>query len=67
MDEVRINDRAVPWREGLDLAQALDALGIEAGRVATALNGDFVARERRAATLLAPGDAVAVFATIVGG
>jgi sulfur carrier protein len=65
--EIRINDQRLPWHGGLTLAQALAALGLDAARVATALNGEFVARDRRAATPLAPGDVVTVFEAIVGG
>ena len=49
------------------LAALIDAEGFEPAVVATALNGDFVPRDRRAATPLADGDAVEVFSPRQGG
>ena len=57
--------RAVP--AGSTLAELVAALGHAHDAVATALNGDFVRRDLRAATLLADGDRVAVVKPIVGG
>ena len=57
--------RAVP--AGSNLAELVAALGHAHDAVATALNGDFVRRDLRAATLLADGDRVAVVKPIVGG
>lgn len=66
-----VNGQARPWASGLTLAAALTAdvaaAGGDPAALATALNGAFVARSARTATLLAPGDAVTVFAAIVGG
>ena len=47
------------------LLQQLPGLRIEV--VATAVNGDFVARHQRAARLLVDGDTLLCFAPITGG
>ena len=66
-----VNGQARPWASGLTLAAALSddvaAAGGDPAALASAVNGAFVARSARAATVLAPGDAVTVFAAIVGG
>jgi sulfur carrier protein len=49
------------------LAALVAALGHAPEAVATAVNGEFVPREARAARVLAPGDAVLLFQRIVGG
>ncbi|MBM9595160.1 sulfur carrier protein ThiS [Roseitranquillus sediminis] len=49
------------------LAALLDELGYGDGRVATALNEDFVPAAARGATRLAPGDRVEVVAPRQGG
>lgn len=49
------------------LAALVAALGHSPNKVTTAVNGLFVARDRRDACLLQPGDAVLLFAPIVGG
>lgn len=56
-----------PVPAGSNLADLVAALGHAHDAVATGLNGDFVRRDLRAATLLAPGDQVLVFQPIVGG
>lgn len=57
--------QAVPT--GSTLAQLVAQLGLAPPDVATALNGQFVARERRDAQVLRDGDAVLLFQPIVGG
>ena len=57
--------RRVP--EGLTLARLVEQLGHAPERVGTAVNGDFVPRDQRAARALAEGDAVLLFQPIVGG
>ncbi len=52
---------------GTTLADFVRARGYAEGAVATAVNGEFVPRDRRAETLLRDGDAVAMFRQIVGG
>ena len=49
------------------LADALVALDYEDATVATALNGAFVPKRRRAETLLRPGDRVEIVAPRQGG
>ena len=61
------NDLSLPCPEGLTLAALLAAQGVNAEQVATAVNGEFVARGARAARVLAEGDAVLLFQHIVGG
>lgn len=64
---IEVNGERHPWQPGLQMAQLLEGLGTPPGSVATALNGHFVPRERRAHTLLQPGDVLTVFQPIVGG
>ena len=61
------NDLSLPCPEGLTLAALLSAQGVNAGQVATAVNGAFVPRDRRATTVLHPHDTVLTFQAIVGG
>lgn len=49
------------------LADLLEASGQPAASFASAINGEFVARDARAQTLLAQGDAVFTFQAITGG
>lgn len=49
------------------LAQLCAALGLDGPRVATALNGEFVARDARGQTPLKEGDAVEIVAPMQGG
>jgi len=49
------------------LAELLSDLGYAEGQVATALNGEFVARRARAETKLAAGDKVEIVAPRQGG
>ena len=49
------------------LAELVAAHGFAESEVATALNGDFVPRRARAATLLAEGDKVEIVAPRQGG
>jgi len=51
----------------LNLSELLAQHGISADSVATAVNGQFVQREQRAATAMRPGDEVMTFQAIVGG
>ncbi|MCU0762658.1 MAG: sulfur carrier protein ThiS [Hydrogenophaga sp.] len=61
------NDLTLPCPPGLTLSALLSAQQVDAERVATAVNGTFVPRDQRAATLLQPGDTVLTFQAIVGG
>ncbi len=49
------------------LASLLDELGFAGLKVATAVNGDFVAERRRAETNLAAGDRIEIVAPRQGG
>ena len=51
----------------LTLAGLLDELGFASLKVATAVNGDFVAERRRGETHLADGDKIEVVAPRQGG
>jgi sulfur carrier protein len=61
------NDLTLPCPPGLTLAALLSAQQVNAGQVATAVNGTFVPRTQRESTLLTPGDTVLTFQAIVGG
>jgi len=65
--QVLLNGVPVAEAEGLSLAELLARLGEPADAVATALNGSFVARERRGDLRLARGDRIHLFKAIVGG
>ena len=52
---------------GTTLGDFVQQRGYADGAVATAVNGEFVPRDRRAETVLRDGDAVAMFRQIVGG
>jgi sulfur carrier protein len=64
---LRLNDRVLPHRPGLTLADLLAEQGLDPAAVATAVNGEFVPRPARAQTLLREGDVVLTFQAIVGG
>ncbi|MDP2819736.1 MAG: sulfur carrier protein ThiS [Polaromonas sp.] len=49
------------------LAEALAGSGQPAQSFASAINGEFVARDARAQTVLADGDAIFTFQAITGG
>jgi len=61
---ILVNGRPHAWRPGLTVA---DLVADDPCAVSTALNGEFLARPARAATAVAPGDALLVFAAVVGG
>lgn len=64
---VNVDGRTLQLPPGSTLAALLEQLGHAPAEVATAVNGGFVARERRERHLLADGDAVLLFQPIVGG
>jgi len=64
---ILVNGLPVEGAEGLSLAELLARLGEPADAVATALNGSFVARDRRGEVRLTPGDRINLFKAIVGG
>ena len=53
--------------EATSLAGLLDALGYGEQKVATALNGDFIAARLRTETVLRPGDEIEIVAPRQGG
>lgn len=64
---VIVNGEACPLPHGASLGDLLAQLGHAPEAVATAVNGDFVARGLRAGHALADGDQVQCFRPIVGG
>ena len=67
VDMVSVNGQPRPWREGLTVAELVAAVAADASAVASALNGQFVARDQREATVVQPGDQLTLFGAIVGG
>ncbi|MGM9486250.1 sulfur carrier protein ThiS [Ideonella sp. YS5] len=65
--DILLNGVPVDQAEGLSLAELLARLGEPPDAVATALNGSFVARDRRGEHRLARGDRINLFKAIVGG
>jgi sulfur carrier protein len=65
--QVSVNGCIQALCEGCTLADLVDRLGHAPGSFATAVNGEFVARGRRAAWVLRDGDDVHCFQAIVGG
>ena len=64
---ITINGQALSVPAGSTLADALAASDQPAQSFASAVNGEFVARDARASTLLADGDAIFTFQAITGG
>ncbi len=64
---ITLNGEACQLPAGSTLADALAASGQPAQSFASAINGEFVARDARANTPLAEGDAVFTFQAITGG
>ncbi len=62
-----LDGRAHQVPAGTTLAELVVSLGHAPQDATTALNGRFVPRDARAASLLQPGDAVLLFQPIVGG
>lgn len=63
---IHVNGEATTTRAA-SLADLVAELGFVETAVATALNGEFVARHARAATQLSPGDHVEIVAPRQGG
>ena len=63
---IHVNGEAAATRAA-SLAELVAELGFAETAVATALNGEFVARHARAATQLSPGDHVEIVAPRQGG
>ena len=64
---VLVNGQPLAGAAGLTLAELLTCLDEPADQVATALNGEFIARDRREHIRLVAGDRVTLFKAIVGG
>ena len=65
--QITLNGEPRPIPEGQTLADLVAALGAPPQSLATAVNGEFVARAARAQTPLRDGDAVFTFQPITGG
>ena len=65
--QITLNGEPRPIAEGQTLADLIAALGQPPQSLATAVNGEFVARAARDATPLQDGDAVFTFQPITGG
>jgi sulfur carrier protein len=67
MIAITLNGEARQLRPGQTLADFVASLDAPAPSLATAVNGDFVARDARAVCVLRDGDAVFTFQPITGG
>jgi len=66
-DQVLVNGQLHTLPAPRTLAELIGELGHKPDSVATALNGEFVARGQRAERLLRDGDRVTCFQAITGG
>ena len=66
-DEVLVNGQVHTLSAARTLAELIGELGHAPDSVATALNGEFVARGQRAERVLRDGDRVTCFQAITGG
>lgn len=67
-DTLTIHVNAEPHKvTSATLAALLGELGFTSPAIATALNGDFVARDKRPDTMLCNGDRVEILAPMQGG
>lgn len=64
---ITLNGEARQLPAGSTLSDALAVIGQPASAFASAINGEFVARDARASTALSDGDAVFTFQAITGG
>ncbi len=67
MITIRLNSDARQVAPGTSLAQLVASTGKAPAAVATAVNGQFVARAQREACILHEGDVVTTFEPITGG
>ncbi len=67
MIAITVNGQTREVAEGSTLADLVAQLAASPQALATAVNGDFVARDLRAAHLMKPGDQVFTFQPITGG
>ena len=64
---IQFNGQTIPLSSRTTLTALLNALGQDCAGMATAVNGEFVARNERGNCVLNTGDSVTVFRAIVGG
>lgn len=64
---IRFNGRMTSCPEATTLEQFLNTQSIAAESVATAVNTEFVPRQKRAHTVLKTGDEIMSFGAVVGG
>ena len=67
MIAIRLNNDDVQLEEGATLAMLVASLHKPPAALATAVNGDFVARDARGQCVLRDGDVVMTFEPITGG
>jgi len=67
MNTITVNGEPRAMEAQATLADLIAALGQPPEAIATAINGEFVPRDARAATPLREGDAVFTFQAITGG
>lgn len=67
MIEIVVNGEARSLAAPTDVASALADWGYQCGRIALAINGEFVARSEYATRVLRAGDEVEVVAPVQGG
>ncbi len=67
MITIQLNQQRVELADGATLAHLVASLGKTPAALATAVNGDFIARERRQEQVLQDGDIVLTFEPITGG
>ena len=67
MIAIHLNNGRLQLEEGATLAMLIAFLDKPPQALATAVNGDFVARDQRAARVLCDGDVVTTFEPITGG
>lgn len=65
--QITLNGEPRAIQDGTTLAQLIAALGHPPQSLATAVNGEFVARDARDGVQLREGDAVFTFQPITGG
>jgi len=64
---IRLNEEHVQLPDGATLASLIASLPDAPAALATGVNGEFVARQRRADCQLRDGDVVTTFMPITGG
>jgi sulfur carrier protein len=65
--EIQLNQDRMQLDDGCTLAQLIAGMRDAPAALATAVNGDFVPRDRRADRVLQGGDIVTTFEPITGG